>query len=117
VLKGSSATTNETSTNTVSSIVLYFKVPTVTSVFLSAYPNPYNGNDAVKLSLASTSVGTARLRVSDLLGREVASQTFTTVNGATEVIIDQAAKLSMGTYMAQVTLPSGEVKTIRIQKR
>jgi hypothetical protein len=116
VLKGSSATTNETSTNTVSSVVLYFKVPTVTSVFLSAYPNPYNGNDAVKLSLASTSVGTA-LRVSDLLGREVASQTFTTVNGATEVTIDQAAKLSMGTYMAQVTLPSGEVKTIRIQKR
>jgi hypothetical protein len=84
---------------------------------LSVYPNPYNGNDAVKLSLASTSVGTARLRVSDLLGREVANQTFTTVNGATEVTIDQAARLSMGTYMAQVILPSGEVKTIRIQKR
>jgi hypothetical protein len=67
--------------------------------------------------LETTSVGTARLRVSDLLGREVANQTFTTVNGATEVALDQATKLSMGTYMAQVTLPSGEVKTIRIQKR
>jgi hypothetical protein len=84
---------------------------------LSAYPNPYNGNDAVKLLLETTSAGTAHLRVSDLLGREVTSQTFTTVNGATEVALDQAAKLSMGTYMAQVTLPSGEVKTIRIQKR
>jgi hypothetical protein len=84
---------------------------------LSAYPNPYNGSDAVKLLLETNSVGTARLRVSDLLGREVANQTFTTVNGATEVALDQAAKLSMGTYMAQVTLPSGEVKTIRIQKR
>jgi hypothetical protein len=84
---------------------------------LTVYPNPYGPSDAVKLMLQTTSVGTARLRVSDLLGREVANQTFTTVNGATEVALDQAAKLSMGTYMAQVTLPSGEVKTIRIQKR
>jgi hypothetical protein len=84
---------------------------------LAAYPNPYGPSDAIKLVLHTTSVGIARLRVSDLLGREVANQTFTTVNGATEVALDQTAKLSLGTYMAQVTLPSGEVKTIRIQKR
>jgi hypothetical protein len=71
----------------------------------------------VKLSVQTTSVGTARLRVSDLMGREVASQTFTTVNGVTEVALDKAATLSAGSYLAQVTLPSGEVKTVRIQKQ
>jgi hypothetical protein len=84
---------------------------------LSAYPNPYGTSDAVKLAVQTTSVGTARLRISDLMGREVANQTFTTVNGVTEVALDQAAGLSAGSYVAQVTLPSGEVKTVRIQKR
>jgi hypothetical protein len=84
---------------------------------LSAYPNPYNASDAVKLTVQTTSVGAARLRISDLMGREVASQTFTTVSGITEVALDRAASLSAGSYIAQVTLPSGEVKTVRIQKQ
>jgi hypothetical protein len=85
-------------------------------VAFSAHPNPYNANDAVKLSLGTSSVGTASLRVSDLMGRVVANQTFTTVNGTTEVALDQAAKLSAGTYLVQVVLASGETKTVRIQK-
>jgi hypothetical protein len=84
---------------------------------LLAYPNPYNASDAVKLTVQTTSVGTARLRISDLMGREVASQTFTTVSGITEVNLDKAASLSAGSYIAQVILPSGEVKTVRIQKQ
>lgn len=84
---------------------------------LAAYPNPYNASDAVKLSVQTTSTGTARLRVCDLMGRTVTNQTFTTVNGVTEVAIDQAASLNAGSYLAQVTLPSGEVKTVRLQKR
>jgi hypothetical protein len=85
-------------------------------VAFSAHPNPYNANDAVKLSLGTSSVGTASLRVSDLMGRVVANQTFTTVNGTTEVALDQAAKLSAGTYLVQLVLASGETKTVRIQK-
>ena len=84
---------------------------------LSAYPNPYTTSDALKLSVQTTSTGTASLRVIDLMGREVATQTFTTINGVTEVALDKAANLSAGSYMARVTLPSGEVKTVRIQKR
>jgi hypothetical protein len=84
---------------------------------LSAYPNPYGTSDAVKLAVQTTSVGTARLRISDLMGREVTNQTFTTVNGVTEVTIDKASSLSAGSYLAQVTLSSGEVKTVRIQKQ
>lgn len=83
---------------------------------LLAYPNPYGTSDAVKLAIQTTSVGSARLLVSDLMGREVANQTFTTVNGVTEVSLDKAASLSAGSYFAQVTLASGEVKTVRIQK-
>ncbi len=84
---------------------------------LSAYPNPYTTSDALKLSVQTTSVGVASLRVSDLMGREVANQTFTTVNGVTEVALDKATSLNAGTYLARVTLSSGEVKTVRIQKR
>lgn len=84
---------------------------------LAAYPNPYGPSDAVKLAVQTTSTGTAHLRVSDLIGRTITNQTFTTVNGVTEVAIDQAASLNVGSYLAQVTLPSGEVKTVRLQKR
>jgi hypothetical protein len=84
---------------------------------LSAYPNPYSTSDVVKLSVQTTTVGTAHLHISDLIGREVANQTFTTVNGVTEIALDRAANLNAGTYMARVTLASGEVKTVRIQKR
>lgn len=83
---------------------------------LSAYPNPYSTSDALKLSVQTISAGAAHLRVTDLVGRTVANQTFTTVNGVTEIALDQAANLSAGSYVAQVTLPSGEVKTVRIQK-
>jgi len=83
---------------------------------LSAYPNPFS-SDEIKLALQSNEAGPATLRVLDLAGRPVSAQTFTAVKGVTEVSIDKAAGLSSGSYLAQITAPSGEVKTVRIQKR
>ena len=94
-----------------------FSVAEGLATVLSVYPNPYGNSDAVKLSIQTTSVGAAHLRVTDLMGRTVANQSFTTVSGVTEVALDQASSLNAGSYLAQVTLPSGEVKTVRIQKR
>ncbi|MGI4862946.1 MAG: T9SS type A sorting domain-containing protein [Janthinobacterium lividum] len=83
---------------------------------LTAYPNPFS-NDEIKLALQSTDAGQATLRLTDLTGRQVSAQSFTAVKGVTEVSIDQASQLAAGSYMAQITSPSGEVKTVRIQKR
>ncbi|RZJ93786.1 MAG: T9SS type A sorting domain-containing protein [Hymenobacter sp.] len=83
---------------------------------LSAYPNPFS-SDEIKLALQSSEAGQASLRLTDLMGRQVSAQSFTAVKGVTEVSIDQAAQLAAGSYLAQITAPSGEVKTVRIQKR
>lgn len=83
---------------------------------LSAYPNPFS-SDEIKLALQSSEAGQAKLVVTDLLGRPVSAQTFAAVKGVTEVSIDQASQLAAGSYLAQITAPSGEVKTVRIQKR
>ncbi|RZK34361.1 MAG: T9SS type A sorting domain-containing protein, partial [Hymenobacter sp.] len=77
---------------------------------------PFN-SDEIKLALQSSEAGQAKLLVTDLLGRPVSAQTFAAVKGVTEVSIDQAAQLAAGSYLAQITAPSGEVKTVRIQKR
>ncbi|MGI4742894.1 MAG: T9SS type A sorting domain-containing protein [Janthinobacterium lividum] len=82
---------------------------------LSVYPNPFDSGQ-VKLALESATAGQATLRVTDLMGREVSSQTFSAMKGVTEISINQAAQLASGSYLAQITAPSGEIKTVRIQK-
>jgi hypothetical protein len=84
---------------------------------LAAYPNPFSQNDLPSLMVQTATAGDARLQVLDLLGREIASQNFTAVAGSQNVAIPQSASLSAGTYMAKITLSTGEVKTVRIQKK
>ena len=83
---------------------------------LSAYPNPFT-SDEIKLALQSSEAGPATLHLTDLMGRQISTQTFAAAKGVTEVSIDQASALAAGSYLAQITAPSGEVKTVRIQKR
>jgi len=87
------------------------------STTLSAYPNPFSQSDLPSIIVQTTAVGDARLQIMDLLGREIARQNFTAVNGNQNVAIPQAASLSAGTYIAKITLSTGEVKTVRIQKQ
>ncbi|RZK44356.1 MAG: T9SS type A sorting domain-containing protein [Hymenobacter sp.] len=84
---------------------------------LTAYPNPFNANDLPVVLVQATTVGDATLQVIDMMGRVITRQSFTTAAGIQEVNISQASNLSSGVYMAKVTLATGEVKTIRIQKR
>jgi len=84
---------------------------------LTAYPNPFTQGDLPSIIVQSASAGNARLQLVDMMGREVSHQDFTTAVGIQEVSIPQAANLSTGIYTAKVTLATGEVKTIRIQKR
>lgn len=84
---------------------------------LTSYPNPFTNSDLPVILVQAAVPGDATLQVIDMMGRVVTRQAFTTVSGIQEVSIPQASNLSSGVYMAKVTLATGEVKTIRIQKR
>jgi hypothetical protein len=83
---------------------------------LSIYPNPVTGDDT-RLLIQTTEVGNARLRITDLMGRTIIDQSITTANGSTETKLAALANAKSGTYLAQLTLPSGQTKTIKVQKQ
>jgi hypothetical protein len=83
---------------------------------LSIYPNPVTGDDT-RLLIQTSEVGNARLRITDLMGRTIIDQTITTANGSTETKLAALANAKSGTYLAQLTLPSGQIKTIKVQKQ
>ncbi len=83
---------------------------------LTAYPNPFADGDRLTLVVQTATAGNAHLQVMDLLGRELSRQDFTTEGGITEVNISGTTRLTNGIYLAKITLATGEVKTIRIQK-
>lgn len=83
---------------------------------LSIYPNPVTGDDT-RLLIQTSEVGNARLRITDLMGRTIIDQTITTANGSTETKLTELANVKSGTYLAQLTLPSGQIKTIKVQKQ
>ncbi|RZJ93323.1 MAG: T9SS type A sorting domain-containing protein, partial [Hymenobacter sp.] len=83
---------------------------------ISVYPNPVAGDEA-RLLIQTTEVGTARLRVTDLMGRTLLDQAVATASGSTEVLLTELAAAKQGTYLAQLTLPSGQVKRLKVQKQ
>jgi hypothetical protein len=83
---------------------------------LSIYPNPATGDDT-RLLIQTSEVGNARLRITDLMGRTLIDQTIATANGSTETKLAALANAKVGTYLAQLTLPSGSIKTIKVQKQ
>ena len=83
---------------------------------LSIYPNPVTGSE-VHLLIQTAEVGTAHLRITDLMGRMVLNQDLATANGSSDTRLTELANAKSGTYLAQLTLPSGQVKTIKIQKQ
>ena len=84
---------------------------------VTLYPNPSTSSDQATLVVQSPVAGTGRIQVLDLTGRSIVSRDVTTVAGVTEVAVPVGSELSAGTYLVKVTLPSGETKTIRMQKR
>jgi len=83
---------------------------------LSIYPNPVTGDDT-RLLIQTAEVGEARLRITDLMGRTIIDQRIATANGSTETKLTELANAKSGTYLAQLTLPSGQTKTIKVQKQ
>jgi len=82
---------------------------------LTAYPNPFS--DKVDFNLDATAVGTgkAHVQVLDLTGRTVRDQQVAVANAS--LSLTDLGGLRAGLYVARITLPSGAVQTVRIQKQ
>ena len=84
---------------------------------VAIYPNPSTSSDQTTLVVQSPVAGTGRIQVLDMAGRSVVSRDITTVAGVTELAVPVSSELNAGIYLVKVTLPSGETKTVRMQKR
>ena len=80
-----------------------------------AYPNPFTSD--VRLNIASTSEGKGSVRINDMTGRLVAQRQIALVNGANDVELSNLGELKSGIYLVHITLPTGEVKNLKVVKQ
>ena len=97
--------------------VVSFATLAAGSASVNVYPNPSISNEQTTLVVQSPVAGTGHIQVLDMTGRSIASRDITTVAGVTELALPVGSDLNAGIYMVKVTLPTGETKTVRMQKR
>ena len=98
-------------------VAVNFDVKASTSPTVLAYPNPFNGNDDVHIALQSLTTGTIKLLFTDIMGRTIRQQNIELTSGLTDVSLIGLNDLKSGLYMVKLTLPSGEVKNLKVQKQ
>jgi len=86
------------------------------AIAINIYPNPSATADQTTLVVQSPVAGQGKLQVMDLTGRTIVTRDIITVAGVTELAVPMGSELSAGIYLVKVTMPSGEVKTTRMQK-
>ena len=84
---------------------------------LTAYPNPFVEGDLPSVLVQSSATGSGTVQLLDVTGRQLSQQEFTSTPGTQQISLPATTGLQAGVYLAKVTLASGEVKTVRIQKR
>ncbi|MBF9222629.1 T9SS type A sorting domain-containing protein [Hymenobacter ruricola] len=82
-----------------------------------AYPSPLNSGDQLRLALGAGLAGTGQIRVLDMTGRTVSTQSVDLEIGANDVEVARMGELKAGIYMVNVTLPSGETKKMKVVKQ
>ncbi|MCC3151934.1 T9SS type A sorting domain-containing protein [Hymenobacter sp. BT770] len=80
-----------------------------------AYPNPFTSD--VQLNIASVSEGKGSVRINDMTGRLVAERQIELANGVNDVHLSNLGELKSGIYLVHVTLPTGEVKNLKVVKQ
>ena len=90
------------------------KAPAATMV---AYPNPFNSNDQLHVALQSSVTGKGQLLITDLTGRTIRNETVEVSAGLTDFAVNNTAGLQAGMYLVKFTLPTGEVKNLKVQKQ
>ena len=82
---------------------------------VTAYPNPYT-ND-LRVSLSSPVSGNATARLTDMTGRVISQQVLPLIIGSNDLPLENMNGLKNGLYLLNMTLPSGEVKTMKVMKQ
>ena len=88
-----------------------------TASTLVAYPNPFNGNDELHVALQSTIAGKGQLLITDMTGRTIRQEAVEVTTGITDFAVTNMADLKAGLYLVKFTLPSGEVKNLKVMKQ
>lgn len=86
-----------------------------TEAGLLAYPNPYTSE--LRVSLNSTVSGKATARITDMTGRVISQQELSLTMGSNDLPIAGMSNLKNGLYLLNVSLPSGEQKTMKVMKQ
>jgi Protein of unknown function (DUF1573)/Secretion system C-terminal sorting domain len=79
----------------------------------TAFPQPFA--ESLTLRIDATVAGEAAVKIYDLNGRTVLTYTAAVAAGSTDVAL-ATQPLASGTYVVQVTMPSGEVLRTRVVK-
>ena len=83
----------------------------------SAFPNPFTDTEQLMLSVQSDKEGMATVSITDALGREVTRSQATVPSGGATLPLPSLTGKPAGLYLVHLTLPSGVVKTVRVQKQ
>ena len=79
-----------------------------------AYPNPFDSE--VYLNLQSSQEGKALVRITDMTGRLVGQRQVLLTVGNNDFEVANLGDLKAGIYLMRVTLPSGDMKSLKVVK-
>ncbi|MDB5270188.1 MAG: hypothetical protein JWP58_3228 [Hymenobacter sp.] len=82
-----------------------------------AYPNPLNAGNELHVALQSAATGTAKLLVTDMTGRTLQQQNVVLTGSLTDTSVAGMGDLKAGVYLVKITLPTGEVKNLKVVKQ
>ncbi|GAB3875902.1 hypothetical protein GCM10028824_32540 [Hymenobacter segetis] len=82
-----------------------------------AYPNPLNAGNELHVALQSAATGTAKLLVTDMTGRTLQQQNVVLNGSLTDTSVAGMGDLKAGVYLVKITLPTGEVKNLKVVKQ
>ncbi|MBH8570592.1 T9SS type A sorting domain-containing protein [Microvirga sp. STS02] len=82
-----------------------------------AYPNPLNAGNELHVALQSAATGTAKLLVTDMTGRTLQQQNVVLTGSLTDASVAGMSDLKAGVYLVKLTLPTGEVKNLKVVKQ
>ncbi len=83
----------------------------------SVFPNPFRDGEQLMMNIKAATEGTAMVRVTDAMGREVTRQTAQVPAGASTLAVPSLDGKPVGVYLVRLVLPDGAAQTIKVQKQ
>lgn len=91
-------------------VTVNFGVQNAASV--SAYPNPFT--DEINLDVTAAQNAVAGIELFDMLGKQVAKQSFEVKEGANALRLSSLENLEKGIFFVRVSIPGQDVKVIKM---